>query len=487
MNYRFYRGFRTFIASILLTVFAFSSLALAQTQTVSTAPTKIVLHKNRYSPMDDVRIGREAAGQAEQKLHVIHDAQLAEYLESVGQGLVRAIPREFQHPEFRYYFKVVNDRSINAFALPGGPMYVNTGAIMAARNEGELAGVMAHELSHVALRHGTAQATKAESPSLLAGLGQIGGAILGGPLGSVVAAGSQIGGAAFLLRYSREYETEADLLGARIMANAGYDPRDLANMFKTIEQQTGGGGGGFLSDHPSPKDRYAKINAEAARLQVAANPIKVTQGFQETQQLIAGNGGGSYRRNRGNTSAQNYPSNGNNYPSNGNNYPSTPSGRVEVPSMRYRTYDKGVFTVNIPDNWSELNEQSGLWYAPRGAYGSANGETVFTHGVSFGAVQTQSRNLQQATTEFVNQLTRSSNSMKARGGYTRTDIDGRYGQMITFDSVNEATGRPELINIATTQMRDGHLFYMIAVSPTDEYTRYQNTLLAILRSVRLTD
>ena len=112
---------------------------------------------------------------------------------------------------------------------------------------------------------------------------------------------------------------------------------------------------------------------------------------------------------------------------------------------------------------------------------------VFTHGVSFGAVQTQSRNLQQATTEFVNQLTRSSNSMKARGGYTRTDIDGRYGQMITFDSVNEATGRPELINIATTQMRDGHLFYMIAVSPTDEYTRYQNTLLAILRSVRLTD
>jgi len=478
MKYRFNRGLRYLFAIILLATFTSSPVALAQSQS-TVAPTRIVLHKNKYSPMDDVKIGREAAGQAEQKLQIVRDQQLAEYLESVGQGLVRSIPREFQHPEFRYFFRVVNDRSINAFALPGGPMYVNTGAIMAAKNEAELAGVMAHELSHVALRHGTAQATKAESPSLLAGLGQIGGAILGGPLGSVVAAGSQIGGAAFLLRYSREYETEADLLGARIMANAGYDPRDLANMFRTIEQQTGGGGGGWFSDHPSPKDRYAKINAEAARLQVAANPIKVTPGFQDTQQLISGNSAGN-RRNRGN----NYPPN---YPSTNNNYPALPTGRVESPSMRYRNYNKGVFTVNIPDNWNELNEQNGLWYAPRGAYGSSNGRMVFTHGVTFGAVQTQSRNLQQATTEFVNTLMQGSNNMRARGGYQRMDVNGRYGQLITLDNVNEATGRPELINIVTTQMRDGQLFYMIALSPTDEYSRYQNTLLAILRSVRLND
>jgi Zn-dependent protease with chaperone function len=488
MKYRLYRGVRNLIVLVLLATFSGSHLALAQRQTASsTTPTKIVLHKNKYSPMDDVKIGREAAGQAEQKFQIIRDPQLTEYLESVGQSLVRAIPAEFQHPEFRYYFKVVSDRSINAFALPGGPMYVNTGAIMAAKNEGELAGVMAHELSHVALRHGTAQATKAESPSLLAGLGQIGGAILGGPLGAGVSAASQIGGAAFLLRYSREYETEADLLGARIMANAGYDPRDLANMFKTIEAQTGGGGGGFLSDHPSPKDRYAKINAEAARLQVAANPIKVTPGFQDTQQLISGNAAGN-RGNRGNRYPQNnYPANGNNYPANGNNYPATPSGRVELPSSRYRSYDKGTFTVNIPDNWSEINDRNGLWYAPRGAYGSANGQTVFTHAVTFGAVQTRTRNLQQATTEFVNTLTQGNNQMRARGGYQQMNIDGRNGQLITFDSVNEATRRPELINIVTTQTRDGNLFYMIAVSPADEYSRYQNTFLAIERSVRLTD
>src|SRR4051794_35664013 len=206
MNYRRHRGLRILIVSILLATCAAPQLALGQ-QTASNGPTKIVLRKNKYSPRDDVKIGREAAGQAERQLQVIRDPQLAEYLESVGQGLVRAIPREFQHPEFRYYFKVNSDRSINAFALPGGPMYVNTGAIMAAKNEGELAGVMAHELSHVALRHGTAQATKAESPSLLAGLGQIGGAIIGGPLGTGVAAASQYGAAVVLFRFSREYET----------------------------------------------------------------------------------------------------------------------------------------------------------------------------------------------------------------------------------------------------------------------------------------
>ena len=261
MNQGLYRGLRVVIVSILLATFAAPPLALGQTQKTSAGATTIVLHKNHYSPRDDVQIGREAAGQAERQLRIIRDQQLAEYLESVGQGLVRAIPPEFQHAEFRYYFKVVDDRSINAFALPGGPMYVNTGAIMAAKNEGELAGVMAHELSHVALRHGTAQATKAESPSLLAGLGQIGGAILGGPLGGAVSAVSQIGGAAYLLRFSREYETEADLLGARIMARAGYDPHEAISFWERMSTAGGAQPPEFASTHPSHGRRIQDLEA----------------------------------------------------------------------------------------------------------------------------------------------------------------------------------------------------------------------------------
>src|SRR5258708_7499849 len=228
------------------------------------AQTQISYHSNRYKPTDDVKLGRQAAAEAEQQFPLLRDSEVDAYVERVGQRLVAAIPSEFQHPEFHYYFKVLNASDINAFALPGGPMYVNRGMIQAARTEGEMAGVMAHEMSHVALRHGTAQATKAQKYAVGAGVAGILGTIFGGPgLGQA----AQASVAVPFLRFSREYETEADLLGARIMAKAGYDPRDLANMFRTIEAQ-GGGGGGWFSDHPSPKDRYARINQEAQYLRV---------------------------------------------------------------------------------------------------------------------------------------------------------------------------------------------------------------------------
>src|SRR5213078_4902655 len=227
-----------------------AAIAIVTSSLTAFAQTKISYHPNKYKTSDDVRVGRQAAAEAERQFPLLRDAEVAAYVESVGQRLVAAIPPEFQHPEFRYYFRVINARDINAFALPGGPMYVNRGMIEAARTEGEMAGVMAHELSHVALRHGTAQATNAQKYGLLAGILGIGGQIAGQGVG------------VYFLKFSREYETEADLLGSRIMANAGYDPHDLANMFKTIEAQ-GGGGGGWFSDHPSPANRYAKINQEA--------------------------------------------------------------------------------------------------------------------------------------------------------------------------------------------------------------------------------
>ena len=109
-----------------------------------------------------------------------------------GQRLAQAIPSEFQHPQFRYTFDVVNVSDLNAFALPGGPMYINRGMLQAAKNEGEVAGVLAHEISHVALRHGTAQAGKATPYQVGSVLGQIAGAILGGVAGQAISLGSQI-------------------------------------------------------------------------------------------------------------------------------------------------------------------------------------------------------------------------------------------------------------------------------------------------------
>src|SRR5687768_18570356 len=200
------------------------------------AQTQIKYDGNRFRIQDDVKLGRQAAQEAEQQFPLLNDSEVRSYVERVGERLVAAIPSQFQHPEFDYFFKVVNARDINAFALPGGPMYVNRGMIEAARSEGEMAGVMAHEISHVALRHGTAQATKGQKYGLLAGIAGIAGTILGGPgVGQL----AQAPFAVYLLKFSREYETEADILGAQIMARAGYDPRDLANMFRTIQAQGG--------------------------------------------------------------------------------------------------------------------------------------------------------------------------------------------------------------------------------------------------------
>ena len=460
------------------------ALAIVSMPLAVFAQTKIVYHNNKFKPTDDVKLGRQAAAEAEKQFPLLRDAEVNAYVERVGQHLVASIPPEFQHPEFRYYFKVINARDINAFALPGGPMYVDRGMIEAAHTEGEMAGVMAHELSHVALRHGTAQATKAQKYQVGAGIAGILGTILGGPaLGQVAQAPFGV----YFLKYSREYETEADLLGARIMANAGYDPRDLANMFRTIEQQGGGGGGGFLSDHPSPENRYARINQEAQYLHVN-DTTRDSREFLAIKERLRG-----YPRAQSMAeiaqSSRRYPNQGNNYP-NGDpaNYPSTTQGRVESPSTRFRNYTAlEVVSLSAPDNWREISDQGSVWFAPNGGYGSSNGQAVYTHGVNIGIAQTNSRNLQQATNEFLNGLQQGSGSLRARSGYQRTYVAGRNGLSISLSNTNEATGRPEVVNLVTTLMQNGELLYIITVAPDSDYYNYQSTFQSILRSVQLHD
>src|SRR6266550_8550664 len=383
------------------------------------AQTQIKYHSNKFSPQDDVKVGRQAAQEVEQQLPLLRDPDVSSYVERVGQRLAASIPPQFQHPEFRYYFKVVNASDINAFALPGGPMYVNRGMIEAARSEGEMAGVMAHELSHVALRHGTAQATKAQKYSLLAGILGVGGAVLGGPAGSILGQGGQLAVGAYFLKFSREYETEADVLGAQTMARAGYDPKDLANMFRTIEQQSGGGGGGgFLSDHPSPSNRYARINQEAQYLRIE-NPVRNSPDFSRIQARLRGMGSAPTMAEIA-RSGQRYPTGETtgNYP---NNYPDNGSlGRVQYPSTRYQTYSTlgGIVRASVPANWRELGGDNSAWFAPEGAYGQYQNQVVYTHGVNFGVAQTQSRNLQQATQEFLNSL--GQGNLRQRSGFQRT-------------------------------------------------------------------
>jgi len=452
------------------------------------AQTPIQYHNNKFSVQDDVKLGRQAAREAEQQFPLLRDENARAYVERVGQRLVSAIPPEFQHREFQYYFKIVNASDINAFALPGGPMFVNRGMIEAARNEGEMAGVMAHELSHVALRHGTAQATKSQKYSTLAGIAGIAGAVLGGPgLGQLAQAPFGV----YLLKFSREYETEADLLGAQIMARAGYDPHDLANMFQTIERQSGGGGGGgFLSDHTSPKDRYARINQEAQLLRVT-NPIGDSREFAGVQERLR-----SYPRAPSmaeiQRTGQRYPA-GNNerYPAEndgGGVSTNPPNGRVEYPSTRFQNYQilNGELQVSVPNNWRQFGESNSVWFVPEGAYGQYNGQAVFTHGVNFGVAQTNSRNLQQATNELISNLAQGNGNMRVNGSYQRTTFGGRNAIWTSLINTNEATGRPENVRLIATQLRNGQLLYMIAVAPQNE-RNFETAFQSVSNSVRIND
>ena len=263
-----------------------SALLLALAIANPSAQTKITPDKNSYSVADDVKLGQEAAAEAKKQLPMLNDNRVDDYVEDVGARLAAAIPGELRHAGFRYTFDVVNQKEINAFALPGGPMFLNRGMIEAAKTEAEMAGVMAHEIAHVALRHGTAQATKGQKFQIGAVAGQILGAIVGGAAGSVISQGSQFGLGAYFMKYGREYERQADLMGAQIMARAGYDPREMANMFKTIQAQGGRSGPEWLSSHPDPGNRYNAIIQEASMLRVEGNANSGQ--FQSVKSRLAG-------------------------------------------------------------------------------------------------------------------------------------------------------------------------------------------------------
>ena len=445
---------------------------------ILSAQTKISAPKNKYSPQDDLKLGREAAAQVEQQLPLLRDDNVTSYVSDIGQRLVSAIPAELRHPEFTYTFKVVNVKEINAFALPGGPMYVNRGMIQAARNEGEVAGVVAHELSHVALRHGTAQATKATPYEVGTIAGAILGAIVGGNAGTLIAQGTQFGLGTAFLRFSREFEKQADIEGSQIMARAGYDPRDMANMFKTIEQQGGSAGPQWLSDHPNPGNRYAYISNEAQLLRVE-NARRDTGAFQSVQARLRQMSPAPTTAEATRTARSGGRTPG----------PVGTSGRinnnVERPSSRFQTYNEGnIFRVSVPSNWRELPANNSVTFAPEGGYGSVNQQSVFTHGAEFGVARKASGDLQRATDVLIESLAQSNPRMRRGSGYDRGTMGGRQGLRTMLTNENDVTGQTERIVVYTTLLDDATLFYMIGVAPESDFGDYDRAFSRVAGSVQ---
>lgn len=215
---------------------------------------------NLFSPQQDIQMGKEAAAEVEKTQPVVKNEELTAYITKVGARLAKSK----RAGTFPFTFVAINDKSINAFALPGGPIFVHTGLIATLDNESQLAGVLAHEMSHVYLRHGTNQVTKAN-------LLQLGAALAGSAVGEETMwsklgqLGIGLGAQSVLLKYSRNAEHDADLNGARIMNDVGYDPVQMAQFFTKLEaqgQKDNSKLANFLADHPTPGNRVTYVQEQ---------------------------------------------------------------------------------------------------------------------------------------------------------------------------------------------------------------------------------
>ena len=425
---------------------------------------------NLFSPEQDIQLGRQSAQEVERQMPLLRDEQIAGFIKRLGAKLASKAPGY----KFPYEFEVTATKDVNAFALPVGFMFVNAGAIAAARNEGELAGVMAHEISHVALRHGTNQATKAYIAK--AGLDVLSG-IVGGndtDLGQVI---NTIGGAganALFLKFGRTAETQADLEGSRIMAEAGYDPRDLSNFFKTLQNQSGQRAPEILSDHPDPGNRVQAINQLLPSLHVSPNPVHDTDEFEQVKARLTGN-----RAALGSAEPRRL----------GPGDPNKMGHRPERPSPNFKAYQTrdGSFAIEFPENWDGfLTDEMNLILAPKGAYAQTGKDNVMvTHGVFVGALPVNQGDLGSATEAFVEQQVEANPDFRVARQPQRINFGDRQGYATIVAGQSPATGVMEIDVIYTTATSDGRLFYFITIVPEDEADAYRPTFEHIINSIRL--
>jgi predicted Zn-dependent protease len=221
---------------------------------------------NLFSPEQDIQLGEASAEEIMRQVVVLRDERTEAYVQRLGERVAAGAPGY----RFPYRFVVVDSPEVNAFALPGGYVFVNEGAIEAARTEGELAGVLAHEIAHVSLRHGTTQASRAYlARSATSLLNSVAGVSQNDFL-SVAAAACGAGANNFFMRSNRAAELQADAEGARLLAEAGFDPRDMSNFFERLNEREGErGDGAAVSDHPDPASRVEAIGKVAAALGAA--------------------------------------------------------------------------------------------------------------------------------------------------------------------------------------------------------------------------
>ncbi|HLK17624.1 MAG TPA: M48 family metallopeptidase [Bryobacteraceae bacterium] len=410
---------------------------------------------NLFSPRQDIQLGEEASAEIERQKPIVHNRELDSYFESILQKLERSPYAQTSEP-FPFRIHVVRDKTVNAFALPGGPIFVNTGLIEAAENEAQLAGVIAHEMSHVVLRHGTNQATKQNLVALPALLAE---ALIGNSmLGQLAKIGLNFGANSVFLKFSRTNEAEADYNGAEIVADAGYDPRQLAVFFEKLEAKHGPGNAvtQFLSDHPNPGNRVAAVNEEARYLPRRNYVLDETGRFHAMQALVR-------------------------------QQPEPPITEARA-SGRLVEFRGPSFSIAYPENWDAFEDRvaDGVLIAPhRGFSESEDRKTQIVYGfrARYFHPKEAGVELNRDTDELVRQFKRDNAGMRT-GRETRSIlVAGEPALLTTLYSLSPYAGQQEVDVLATVARPQG-LFYAIFVAPQSEFDSVQKIFEQMLESVR---
>jgi predicted Zn-dependent protease len=434
------------------------------------------------------QLGLQAAAEVYKQMPVLPDnSPVTQYVQALGRKLVKVIPQQYTWP---YQFHVVEQKEINAFALPGGPIFVNVGTITAADNESELAGVMAHEMSHVYMQHSAKQAKKNTLPSILSGLGQIVGS-LGGVGGALAGAGMQMAGGLWSMKYSRADEAQADAVGAIIMYKAGYPPTAMADFFEKLEKE-GGAGPQFLSDHPNPGNRVQAVENEIKDWppkRYKVNDASFMQAKQQAahvkaytaQEIANGAKSGLWAKQNAESGAH----------LSGVPQAAVPAGLANVsyqqvqPSGNFKQLQQSGLSISYPDNWQAESGQNGITIAP--AAGAAQG--AIAYGVVISSARDQNASdLDQATRDLVQNLQQNS-QVQPVGSVSRVSVNGMDGRSVELrgQSPVQRNGQPAperdwLITLPNSQ---GGILYLIFVSPESDFDRLRPTFEKMLNSLRL--
>jgi peptidase M48-like protein len=453
---------------------------------------------------EQIQVGFKSAAQVYQQMPVLPDnSPETQYVRQLGAKLVATIPQQYTWP---YEFHVVLQKEINAFALPGGPMFINIGTITAAENEAELAGVMAHEMSHVYMQHSARQVAKTKKTGIFAGLAEaVAGAALGGIAGELAQEGIQFGAQGLMLKYSRGDEAQADAVGAIIVWKAGYNPQALADFFKKLEQQGGGAGPQFLSNHPNPGNREAAIQKEIADWppkQYQASSAAFARAKQHAegvrsysaQEIAEGGKSGEWARlNEKNGAVFQAPREvAFTQPASASAEGS--AGPVSfssvLPSSRLVTANLGPLTIAHPENWHVFTPRQkgeGITIAPHaGVTGDEIGYGVVINGVA--PKPGQRLNLDQVTAAMVRQYEGSGGGSQELGSPQPLQVAGVQGRSVALQSASpypDANGQPQkerdwLVTIPTP---DGAVIGFVFVAPQAQFDRFRPAFESMLSSL----